>query len=91
MKAFCDTVEEAGYYSMVYLNSYVMKNKVYVKELADYGIWYADYSHKYLNTDFRVDMWQYSDTGIVSGIKGYVDLNVIFLENSIFAKIFAED
>ena len=90
VKAFCDTIKEAGYYPMVYAANYIVKNKLYMNELADYGIWYADYRN-YLNSDFRVDMWQYTSTGRVSGISGNVDLNVLFLENSIFEKIFAED
>jgi len=90
IKAFCETIQAGGYYPMAYLNNYVLNNKVYIKELAAYGLWYADYRN-YLNTDFRVDMWQYTDRGRVSGISGNVDLNVIFLENSMFAEIFAED
>ena len=87
IKAFCQTVKEGGYYAMAYMNNYVYNSKVYVKELAEYGFWYADY-HNYLNAPYRVDMWQYTDKGKLSGIPGYVDLNVIFLENSIFAEIF---
>ena len=87
IKAFCKTVKAGGYYAMAYMNNYVYNSKVYIEEFAEYGIWYADYRN-YLNAPYRVDMWQYTDKGKVSGIPGNVDLNVIFLENSIFAEIF---
>lgn len=91
IRAFCDTVRAEGYPIMFYVNNYVMKEKIYVEQLADYSLWYADYNRYYLNAPYRVDMWQYTDKGRVSGISGNVDMNVLFLENSIFAKIFAED
>jgi GH25 family lysozyme M1 (1,4-beta-N-acetylmuramidase) len=87
IKAFCKTIKAGGYYAMAYMNNYVYNSKVYIEEFAEYGIWYADYRN-YLNAPYRVDMWQYTDKGKVSGIPGNVDLNVIFLENSIFAEIF---
>ena len=87
VKAFCETVKAAGYYPMAHLRN---NNNVFVEELAGYGLWYADYVD-YLPTEYRVDMWQYSETGRVSGISGNVDLNVIFLENSIFAEILGKD
>ncbi len=82
IKAFCDTVQAEGYLPMVYLSE---KSNVFLEELASYGLWYADYKD-YLSTAFRVDMWQYSFSGKVDGISGNVDMNVIFLENSIFAE-----
>ncbi len=91
IKAFCDTVQAEGYYAMAYVNNYVLNHKVYIEQLASYGIWYADYYRYYLNSPHRVDMWQYTDKGRVPGISSNVDLNVIFLENSIFAEIFAKD
>ena len=87
VKAFCETIQAAGYYPMAHLRN---NNNVFVEELAGYGLWYADYVD-YLPTEYRVDMWQYSETGRVSGISGNVDLNVIFLENSMFANILGKD
>ena len=78
VKAFCDTIEDAGYYPMIYAANYIVNNKLYMDELADYGIWYADYRN-YLNSDFRVDMWQYTATGRVAGISGNVPTPPIYL------------
>ena len=90
IKAFCETVQDAGYYAMVYTANYMVKNNIYLEELGEYGLWYADYRN-YLSSTFRVDMWQYTASGKISGITGNVDMNVLFLENSIFAEIFAEE
>ena len=87
IKAFCDVIESEGYYPMAHLRNNIQVN---VEELASFGLWYADYTD-HLSTPYRVDMWQYSEKGRVSGISGNVDLNVLFLENSIFAEIFKED
>ncbi len=87
IKAFCETIKAEGYYPMAHLRNNI---EVSVEELADYGLWYADYVD-YLSSPYRVDMWQYTEKGRVSGISGNVDLNVLFLENSIFAEIFKED
>lgn len=90
VKAFCDTIQNAGYTPMFYTADYLVKYKLYIDELAAYGIWYADYRN-YLSTDSRVDLWQYTAKGRVDGIQGYADLNVLFLENSIFAKMFKDE
>ena len=87
VKAFCEVIKAEGYYPMAHLRN---NNNVFVEELASYGLWYADYVD-HLPTEYRVDMWQYSETGRVAGISGNVDLNVIFLENSIFAEILGKD
>lgn len=87
VKAFCEIIKEEGYYPMAHLRN---NNTVFVEELASYGLWYADYID-YLPTPYRVDMWQYTEKGRVPGISGNVDLNLLFLENSIFAEIFKVD
>lgn len=88
IKAFCQTIADAGYDPMVYCPRYIINEKLYIEELAAYPMWYAEYQINYLRSEFRVDMWQYSKTGRIDGVKGNVDLNVIFLENSVFSKYF---
>ena len=83
VQAFCETVEAAGYQGMFYCTKKTVDVKLDLEVLCRYGIWYADYE-PFLGCPYKVDMWQYSDTGKVSGISGKVDLNVIFLEDSIF-------
>lgn len=76
--AFCRTVEEAGYEAMVYFNEYQSYNSLYLEELAEYPFWLAQYG-RMLDYEYRVNMWQYTDRGTVPGIKGNVDLNLLFV------------
>ena len=76
-KAFCDTVAEAGYQPMVYFNSTLSFDLLYLNELTDYKFWLAQYSN-ILQYPHRVDMWQYTETGSVPGIGGNVDINLYF-------------
>lgn len=76
-KAFCQTVEAAGYEAMIYFNADQSKNRVYLEELADYKFWLAMYD-TVLNYPYKVDMWQYTDAGSVPGISGNVDINLYF-------------
>ena len=77
-KAFCKTVEQAGYEAMVYFNSYQAENSLYLEELAEYPFWLAQYDQP-LDFAHRVDIWQYTDQGSVPGIQGDVDVNLYFL------------
>ncbi len=65
--------------------------KPYTQEIADIPIWWARYPHtkeraitadvpdsKYLPKGIELSGWQYSSKGVVTGIQGYVDLNVWF-------------
>ncbi len=87
-KTAADTADMAfGIYTGgQYYNPYL---KPYAKEIADIPIWWARYPYtkertitadvpdsKYLPTGMELYGWQYSSKGIISGIDGYVDLNV---------------
>lgn len=76
-KAFCAAVESAGYRPMIYFNSFQAKNLLYLEELKDLPWWLAMYDIT-MEFPYRMDMWQYSCTGTVPGIKGDVDLNLLF-------------
>lgn len=77
-KAFCDTIEAAGYEAMIYFNpSYHDMERMYVEEFQDYHLWLAMYDSP-MNYPYKVDFWQYSCTGTVPGIHGDVDLNFMF-------------
>lgn len=77
--AFCDTIEAAGYSSMIYSNKRWLLTKLDLERLNDYKIWFAGYvgipEYPY---DFQ--MWQYSESGSVAGIDGNVDLNISFMD-----------
>lgn len=73
-KAFCETIENSGYYAMIYCSFDWYKNKLYGDELAkDYDVWLAQWNVS--GCDANCGIWQKSSSGVVSGISGNVDLN----------------
>lgn len=76
-KAFCETVGQAGYDTMIYFNPSQSRDMMYLEELVDYGFWLAMYSDQ-MTYEYKVDMWQYTKEGNVPGIKGNVDINLYF-------------
>jgi len=76
-KAFCQTIENAGYEAMVYTNWNQAFYDLYLEELAEYDLWLAMYEAD-MEFPYKIDMWQYSCTGSVPGVEGPVDLNIYF-------------
>ena len=72
---FCETIKAAGYTPMIYANRNWYAKSLDMDRLGDYKLWLAQYANvpgfPYLFTG-----WQYTSEGTVSGITGYVDLNV---------------
>lgn len=75
--AFCDTVELAGYDSMVYFNRDLSRTLLDVTRLSRYEVWFAMYED-YPRPPCKIDYWQYTDEGTVPGITGKVDKNLYF-------------
>jgi len=76
-KAFCKTVRDGGYRPMIYFNTNQSFDMLYLAELKEYDFWLAQYD-TVLRYPYKIDMWQYSETGSVPGIKGNVDINLYF-------------
>lgn len=77
--AFCEKIKEAGYTPMIYGNLKTFMLMLNIEELEEYDKWFAYYNGLYyFPYDFKI--WQYTNKGKVSGIKGDVDLNII-IEN----------
>ena len=75
--AFCEMIKEAGYRPMIYGNLRTFFLLLDLEQLEDYDKWFAFYGDKpYYPYDFKV--WQYTESGNVSGIEGEVDLNISF-------------
>jgi len=74
VKEFCEVMEKAGYYVGIYSNKSWFAEQLNESKLKAYDKWIAQYNNK---CTYKGDygMWQYSDKGKVSGIKGNVDLN----------------
>ncbi len=76
-KAFCDEIEKAGYYAMIYCNLNWWNNYLIKDELAPkYDLWLAQWGVG--EPAASCGIWQHSETGIVGGISGNVDLNKAF-------------
>ena len=78
IKAYCETVQNAGYTAGVYANKSWLNDKIDAGQLSKYKIWLAQYAATPTYTG-RYDMWQYKSTGKISGISGNVDLNISYL------------
>lgn len=76
-KAFCETVKSYGYKPMIYSPSRELYFKYDLTQLADYDIWYCEYSDV-PTFYYEFSMWQYSKSGTVDGVDGTVDLNICF-------------
>ena len=76
-RAFCETIEEAGYQAGIYFNLSTATQLYRLSELLDYDFWLAEYRET-PSYPFAINMWQYTDAGTVPGINAYVDLNLRF-------------
>ena len=76
-KVFLDEVKAAGYYAMLYSNKSWLTHYLDMSVLSEYDVWLAQWNEvPTYSGDFG--MWQYSAKGIVSGIDGYVDLDLSY-------------
>ena len=72
-------LEEEGYTPMAYFNTHQSRKMMYLTELEQYPFWLALYSDR-MTYPYRVEMWQYTDSGKVPGIEGNVDIKLMFTE-----------
>lgn len=79
--AWCDKMEQAGYFVGVYANTNYFLNRLDSITLVQrYTIWLADYRQNYDRTIPR-DMHQYTSIAKIAGIAGGVDMNNLFRTN----------
>lgn len=76
-RAFCQTIQAAGYEPIIYFNQEQSLKTMYLEELTDYQFWLAMYD-TYMTYPYQIHMWQYTCTGKVPGIQGDVDINLYF-------------
>ena len=77
-KAFCEEIENAGYYAMIYCNPNWLNNYLIKDELKPYDLWLAHWNVS--EPGYECGIWQTTDKGQVDGIKGNVDMNVSFVD-----------
>lgn len=77
--AFCQVIERNGHQAMIYGNPHWLSTELQLAYLTEYPLWLAHYT-KETDYPYHFVMWQYTDRGKVDGIKGRVDLNLLFVE-----------
>ena len=79
IKTFCNGMRDNGFDSGLYSAKSMLMDSAYPDELSNkYLIWLAMPNTYYSDLPSYVDLWQYSWTGSVDGIRGDVDLNYIY-------------
>lgn len=78
-EAFCDTITQDGYRSIVYSNTQQMFVMYDFETMKDYDFWLADY-RDFPTMYYKFDMWQYTTGGTIDGVDGEVDLNLSFTD-----------
>lgn len=79
VKAFCNTMEKAGYWCGVYTSRSYAQTCFDSTVKNRYSLWLAEWGSK-LNYNGEYGMWQSSDKGRIDGIGSYVDLDVCYVD-----------
>lgn len=85
--AFMKTIEDAGYKSLMYGNMSAVQFDFIQSQISKYQLWVARYPRA--NKGKKIDaykpdiggeyaIWQYSETGVVPGIREKVDMNYCY-------------
>ena len=77
VQAFIDTVNRAGLKAGVYSNKNTLENMINMNNLHNAYVWVAQYNTN--NTySGHYDIWQYSSSGSIPGIRGRVDMDLMY-------------
>ena len=74
---FLERIKKAGYTPLLYCNKSHLTSLLESSKLTNYDKWLAWWSESKPNL-YNLAVWQYSEKGRVDGIKGDVDLNVLY-------------
>ncbi|MCR4584246.1 MAG: hypothetical protein K5686_00845 [Lachnospiraceae bacterium] len=77
IKAFCETVQSAGYHGGIYASRSWFEKKIHDEEIEDYVRWLAEWraTPKYKG---NFSLWQYTSSGHIDGINNRVDLDLVW-------------
>lgn len=78
VRTFCNTLENNGKWAGVYSYDSFFGSNLEDSIVARYSTWVAKVGGKEPKICKRYDIWQYSWTGKIDGIKGDVDMNYIY-------------
>lgn len=76
--AFCNRLEEHGYFAMYYSNRNFLTQYLPSDFSDRYALWYAYYNEQFDGTSCGI--WQYTNEGTIPGISGNVDLDAGFID-----------
>ena len=79
VKAFCNTLENAGYFAGLYISRSPLQSYITDEVAKRYALWVAEYGNR-LNWDGDFGIWQNSSTWAVSGIDGCVDHDYSYID-----------
>ncbi len=85
VKAFCDTIEDSGYYAMYYCSLNWYNNYLIPSQLSGYDLWLAQWYVE--SPTISCGIWQYTEKGSVCGISGNVDMNVSYKDYPTIMKL----
>lgn len=78
--AFCEVLENAGYYAGIYgSDESTFVDRLYKEQLRDYAWWVADYSNEPSHA-VPFGMWQFTNKARVNGVQGDVDKNYLYTD-----------
>ncbi len=80
VNAFCDRIEEAGYYPGVYCNKNYAENLIDPSAFEGRSFWIAHYGVPVCGYQGRYDLWQYTPYGQTAGYDGYIDLSYCYVD-----------
>lgn len=75
-KTYCDIIKAHGYNCGIYAAYDYWKNVLYKEQLTQYPIWLAIWGPS--KPPMPCTIWQYTDVGHVPGIRGNVDMDVLY-------------
>ena len=86
VKAFCNTIQKAGYIPMVYTGKNFAMNNLNMEALSAYDLWLSHYTgatqenplEKPSDYTGKYTIWQYTSSGQVEGINTLVDRNICY-------------
>ncbi len=80
-QAFLNRIKEAGYIPMIYGNKEWLIKRIDLSKLSEYSIWLSDEAD-IPDYPYQYEMWQYTKQGVISGIDGFADMNICFVDYS---------
>lgn len=86
VKAFCNTMEKAGYWCGVYASRSHVQTYFDSETKNRYSMWIAEWGSKLNYSGGEVGMWQKTDKGKVAGISGAVDLDECYVDYPVVVK-----